>query len=396
MVSLFRSCWEKKNGPQFRAEAFEEVTTFDLSYLEKIEERYEDAWRKYDCQEDAHKNEIVQNEMNEDNHIAYEVAGISASERPERVLHSSMYSQLCFNNRSIAGFLRQLRLFLVEKRWGFVEESFGSIISHQLKEPGPPWLKEQPMSLRQMFGDPEKLVEIEKKAKAKKHPTQPKLKRFNAPDAITAIREIFKEMVQWLRAELATMSDKPTQIPSLPKTFECDGLEFANSLPRYIRQMIFDLAYLFEQIVDLDGIVKAQVEHVKNILSVWFRTGKEAWDYGKKHIHEMPAMRKYEYNRLSYEALIVVAGREHSKMVSYFKSEEGAPFFTPEIAHDFNSRTREDYQRSWEARLDNVRHLALSVDELVADYERRMRRKCKMVKVHGGNRQYRQHSLNLP
>ena len=107
----------------------------------------------------------------------------------------------------------------------------------------------------------------------------------------------------------------------------------------------------------------------------WCNAGDKAWAYGKKHIHEMPTFRKYEYSRTDFLAQCYVTMRQDIRVSDFFKSAEGKQYVNAELKRVLERR--DDIEREWTESTQSFRKFAGSVDEMVEGVE-------EMIKAAGG------------
>ena len=257
--------------------------------------------------------------------------------------------------------IRPLQLFNVEKRFGFVEESFAVVDTINQSEPGISE-RELPMSFRQMFNDPAsaavKVVsrlplkqkgEVQGKIKGKKDDKSATKEKKKVPslikekrqeleaviarvtDAVALYKQSCEEATKMVENASNDIKNKRVRLPKLPKRFQYMGADVPVDIPKEIRRSLFDLDFLEKDIIEQLTLVSAQYSKATSVIGYWFNTSPEAWKYGKEHRHQMPSLREYEYNRTALRASSYTAAREYSKINRFFQEWSG--LLTPELAY---------------------------------------------------------------
>ena len=270
-------------------------------------------------------------------------------------------------------FIRPLQLFIVEKRFGFLEETLAMIMFEHATEPGFVSPKKPSMTLRQIFDSPEFLLPDSDAIKAKQDRDRERQQRRKESDwleLLVTFKKNYKEMVELIEAQKGAIDDKPAQIKLSTMTFGYVDVEIPHNIPRKIRRRLCDFSFVSEDMENLAPVVSELRDRARSRLMYWFSTNREAWQYGKKHVHEMPSMRKYEYHRKSFAAMYTVATHEYLKIAKYFKSKRGSTFLTPTLAEALNlgddrtfEQTKADWLISKETCHDEDCHT--SVDEMI-------------------------------
>lgn len=167
-LAAFTFC---KDDPKFQAEAFKKVTTFDMSGLEEVIEQYERELAH--CTQRGNKaREMTMNWIKPDSQRSIATSTMTALGRPALVLMCEdkafastmarvdkvIWNHHAMNTTLILEFIRSIQLFVVEKKWGFVDEVF-KVINYDLPVdahiPPPPAF---PLSFREILNSPECLT----------------------------------------------------------------------------------------------------------------------------------------------------------------------------------------------------------------------------------------------
>lgn len=311
----------------------------------------------------------------------------SESQITEESCHRVLWSLHEFRVHLLLTFIRPTELFNTEKKFGLIEERFSSIMIIDMDTPGLPTPSGPVPTIREMFDRPESIVppnDFDKQSKSESE--EKRRRRQRKPkfsDLLTKFQRNCKETDKVVRAINEAVNDQPAQITPLPRILHFRTATVSTNIPRRIRQRLFDLDFVFVEINTLLLVVKELRNHARCILNYWFGASEEAWEYGKKHIHEMSSLRLYEYHRLSLSALIEVAHQESMKLAKFFFSKKGSSLLTPPLAralHLDGDQTLEQLKRGWddlEAVNDRREHLP-PVDEMVSDLETIYERHFKM------------------
>lgn len=106
---------------------------------------------------------------------------------------------------------------------------------------------------------------------------------------------------------------------------------------------------------------------IRGTLMIWATTSKKAWEYGKKHIHEFPDMRKYEYTRIALQVSYLIAFREEYKIFAYFVSDDREKGLCPKFEATFVKLGRNPgrLQTEWDERVKKLTNAFIPVDEML-------------------------------
>lgn len=167
-LAAFTLC---KDDPKFQAEAFKKVTTFDMSGLDDVIEQYERELA-HCTQRGNEARETIMNWIKPDSHTSISTSTMTALGRHPLVLMRKdkafasamasvdkvIWSHHAMNTTLILDVIRSIQLFVVEKKWGFVDEAF-KVINYDLpvdaQTPPPPAF---PLSFREILDSPECLI----------------------------------------------------------------------------------------------------------------------------------------------------------------------------------------------------------------------------------------------
>lgn len=294
---------------------------------------------------------------------------------------SPQFNILCYKALSddmIFSILLPTQLFIAEKRFGFIEEAFElwnfDDDSHPIirRQKGPN------TTFRMMMNCPEKLVpppdmtkaSLKKLAKAKTG-TRP-TSRLGAMGALAEFKRHCIELAKQVKAAHEAIHNEPWKVPRLPKKIKYHSVVIDRTLPRRIRQSLYDLEFITREISRMKVLIRKQRVDAGSVIMTWVSTSPVSWEYGKKHVHEMPVMREYEYNRKSVAASYVIARQQHLKLAKFFGSKKGVPLLTDSLASVLKmegGRSLAEIEAEWEAMIAEDLKVNSSVDDTLAYVE---------------------------
>lgn len=255
-----------------------------------------------------------------------------------------------------------VQLHNMEKRYGFFKEDSVEIRMRAMARAGEE-AKDCPPTLRKLFLNPamETAGENPEKKKPKNRASEKSLEGFRRMTALA-----LKDM----QALLRQVPDEEPQMPSLPQNLTHYGLKVPETVPLPIREAIYAFTFIYDQYSDFvqDDLTKLR-DQIRCTMIVWATTSRAAWLYGKKHIHEFPVMREYEYFRLSLKSSYYIASREEAKVFGYFLSDDRPKGLCPQLeeAYEKDGRTVAELKEEWEKRIEAFDMAFTSMDEMVKD-----------------------------
>ncbi|CAF9914578.1 hypothetical protein IMSHALPRED_001949 [Imshaugia aleurites] len=367
---------------------FSPMETFDLDNLVKVAEEYDKLCRVI---KDRGEHEIAE--------TCELVGGVVISSRdPHRSSADNLFAKLgtvSLNVHSkitiaLISYLRHGQLFKIEKRFGFVEESYFTLDNDDRKQRGHDVLAKLPPSFRQIWNNqfipdlgeaaskPDEESELRKTSNQGKKSKQGRESKPGKKPESNAVSEIeglvklqfnCKLAVKGLQDLSKTISNakKPVDLPSLPTGFRYANVPVREDVPDEIRERILDQEFAMKEIPVLQGKVSTLLYQIHHVFAAWYGAGDAAWEFGKKHIHEMPLFREYEYTRLSLQAISYTACRRDVKIVEFYSSR-GAPRlpWMMRKAYGFKSRSPEKFEMKWEMLCLQFQDAYPSVDKMIA------------------------------
>ena len=165
--------------------------------------------------------------------------------------------------------ISQAQWFNIEKKFGFIEESYEALDNNDRKRRGEHVPSELPLSIRQKWNDPHKLTESASKQDKinakKKLGTDKALGKFqrNCRLGSKAIQEL---------GVIINSTDKSIELPSLPAELTYRNVVVPQDIPDHIRQRFFDANSALEEIrvlIEQKGMIK-KLCLVRNAVWAWY------------------------------------------------------------------------------------------------------------------------------
>ena len=339
----------------------EVIDTFELEELEEFVAHYDEV---YD--ECASIEEDFVDTMGEKIDATDECG--SAADMTEARARNILCKQRQ-TNASIDSCLCTIQFFNVDKKFNFVKDGFEAIAhQHEARhgESSPPLL---PPTLTHDFNDPIGLLVDE--LKANKKPIAQK--HLNAQSAMLSVKRLCVLAVKDVQAVNKSISDGD-YYRTITDNADTVCSRMSTNIPEYIRQAIVDFDFLCDEIVILRERIMWLRDHIRCTMIIWMSTSKEAWEYGKTHIHDFPDMRRYEYQRISLRALYVVWLREEAKIFHYCDRHGGLQALDLKIAKikkDLEIRNMgwQGLERDWESSSQELKTVVSSVEDMVKQLE---------------------------
>lgn len=257
--------------------------------------------------------------------------------------------------------LGMVQLFNVEKRFSFFEQDCRHI-RYQAEAWAGKKVQDDPPTLRQLFKNPMDLEAVHERTK------KPKERKKRDIKAILEDRKrLSKLAIKDTQALNKLVPEQETKLPSLPANITYDGIRIPAAIPQAIRQSAYDLAFICDEIHGLREELLRLRDMIRGTLMIWATTSKKAWEYGKKHIHEFPDMRKYEYTRIALQVSYLIAFREEYKIFAYFVSDDREKGLCPKFEATFVKLGRNPgrLQTEWDERVKKLTNAFIPVDEML-------------------------------
>lgn len=339
----------------------EEIDTFELRELEQCVAHYDEMFEEFESVEE----DIIRLTSEK-----VDTAG-EYKEDPTKMIEAranKIHLKQAGTNVLIDSFICAVQFFNVEKKFNFMMEDFGEIARqhetrHRVDSPPLP-----PPTLTQKFNDPTKLLLEETTERKEPRPR----KRLGMEAALLSTRRQCKLAIKDIQAV-----NKSVNYEDVPRVLTNNAATTRSrtqaDIPENVRQALCDFEFIYDEIVDSRKRTTRLRDHIRCTMMIWVSTGKEAWDYGKMHIHEFPDMRYYEYLRVELGALYVVWLREEATILRYCEDKGGPQSLglTPKLeeALDIRNQTWEGVERDWEASSQKLKTFLSSVEDMVKQLE---------------------------
>ncbi|MCJ1429808.1 hypothetical protein MMC29_007723 [Sticta canariensis] len=256
-----------------------------------------------------------------------------------------------------------VQLFNVEKRFSLFEQDCRHI-RYQAEAWAGNKVQDNPPTLRQLFRNP---MDLEAVLEQTKKPKERKKRDIKA--ILEDRKRLSKLAIKDTQALNKLVPDQETKLPSLPGCITYHGIRVPAAIPQAIRQSAYDLEFICDEIHELLEELLRLRNMIRGTLMIWVTTSKKAWEYGKKHIHEFPDMRKYEYTRTALQVSYLIAFREEYKIFAYFLSDDRPKGLCPQFEATFVKLGRNPgrLQDEWDERVKKLTNAFIPVDEMLRE-----------------------------
>ena len=254
------------------ADQFPPMATFDLGNLKKVAKVHDEHCRKYKDEEERGMADLA--ERVGDLAVTASDVKLSSDDRlaAELDIHNlNIHSKIIV---PLTSCLRQIQLFNIDKKFGCVEESYQVLDYNDRKGRGEDVPTELPLSFRQKWNNPSKLMESASKPSKKENK-----KKLGFDDALAKFQRNVQLMTEDFQRLKKAVSDaeKPIELPSPPSSFTYAGVPVPDDIPDHIRQRFFDAAFALQEVLVLLEEAYEQRRHVQVTLTTWYAASHEAW-----------------------------------------------------------------------------------------------------------------------
>ena len=269
------------------------------------------------------------------------------------------------------------QLYNIEKRFGsfpdqsrWIELRAVARVDEKTEEPLP--------TLRQKFNDPTSFMENRFFKKPKERPR----KYFHIPEVLTEQTRLCTIATKDVKVLNILVPRYEAKVPHLPM-----ALYYRSSrlppLPTEVHLALNDLNYLHLEVQDSYTEILGLREKVRYVAMIWATTSEAAWEYGKKHIRQLPVMREYEYRRTSLWAEYTVIFRSETKVLKFFQSDKYQKGSNAKIEAAVGiDRTAADIEDEWKKRwqmLESTFKTVTSILQEIEDLKRSMKKHWDQV-----------------
>lgn len=248
------------------------IKTFALDNLDEVAEEYDELGQKYKDEEERKMANLAG--------LVSKLASIASDSTQST--EDRLAAELDIHNVNIhskiivplTSCLRQVQLFNVEKKFGFVEESYQVLSNDDRKKRGEEVPAELPLSFRQKLNNAYNPIE----------PTsEPRHKKGNRKvDGVKALAELqnqYKLSIKEIQDSGKTIGniDESEELQSLTSTFTYADVTVPEGIPDHIRQRFSDAEFAFEEIFEIREKIAEQVRNVHRALVAWQSASPKVW-----------------------------------------------------------------------------------------------------------------------
>lgn len=271
MVALKLAHKQMKDVPA-TADPYPPIENFDLSDLDEVAKKYDKFCKMY--QDDEERGIASLAGLIGDLAVTASDVERSPEDRLAAELdiqNLNIYSKVIVPLNSC---LRQVQVFNIEKRFGFVEESY-----HALCDEDQRWRREDvpaetPLSYRQKWNNPFNLTASAPKPRKKKEK-----KALSGIEALVKLQRNCKLAIEGMKDLKQTTNDaeKPIELASVPGSSTYADVPIPEDIPDHVRQRFFDAELAFQEVLNLQEEASKLLLRVRGTFVVWYSTGDEEW-----------------------------------------------------------------------------------------------------------------------
>ena len=239
--------------------------TFDLADLDKVAKEYDKHCQKYKIKEEGQMATLAINI----NNLASIASDTTRSTETRLAAGLDALNFIIDSEITVPliSCLRQVQLFNMEKRFGFVEESYEALRIEDERKPGEDIPTKMPLSFHQK-NHPFKLTEPASGPREKKGE-----KKFSGLEALAQLQNNLKlasEEIQDLKATNDTQdfAEVVCAYADVP---------IPQAIPDHVRQRFLDADFALEQLAAIMEEASEQLLKVRSDLLAWRRAGHETW-----------------------------------------------------------------------------------------------------------------------
>lgn len=333
--------------------------SFSMAYLKEVSMHYEKSLKYFSSIHSEKASDLLESTNK---------GKLLGSGRDAVEINSTDFKLVCDNlqkwNEYMKSGICMVQLHNVEKRFGaysdecrFITEVAKTGVEEEIKSPLP--------TLRQKFNSPQSFMKSKFFEKSQEKPR----KKQEIAESLEEHKKLSTDLISDMKATNRLLPKHKARLPTQPRELVYLNLPLVN-LTDEIRQTIDDLFFCQGEL----GTSKIELlfsrETLRNTLVIWAETSEISWEYGKKHVEQLPIVRRYEYQRTSYWALYISFQQSQRKILNYLQSEEYQkgtnPRFEADMSVDLTPAAIED---EWKARWQNLEKQFPTVPEIVQDIE---------------------------
>lgn len=271
-TQVLKLAYKQMSDDPAKADQFNSMDTFDLNNLHGVAKGYDKLSKTYKDKEESEMADLAG--LVGDLAVTASDAKRTSDDRLAAELdmqNLNIYSKITVPLNSC---LRQVQLFNIEKRFGFVEEEYQALCNNDKKQHGEDVPAQLPLSFRQQLENPFKPPEPTSESSKKEDK-----KKLSGLDALVELQRNFKLVTEEFQdlKKIVSDAEKPIELPGLPASFTYRNVPVPEDIPNHIRQRFFDVDFAHQEVVLLRQQASNQILCVKSGIAIWYNTSHEVW-----------------------------------------------------------------------------------------------------------------------
>ena len=269
--ALKLACTQMNDAPA-TADPFPPIEDWDLSGLDEVAKKYDANCGLY--QDDEERNIATLADLI--GNLAVTARDLERS--PEDRLAAELEIQtLSFYSKVMVPLnscFRQVQLFNIEKRFGFVEESYQAVGNDDRRWRREAVPAETQLSYRQKWNSPFNLTESAPKPRKKNEK-----KALGGIAALEKLQRNCKLAFEGMKVLKETTNDaeKPIELPNMPASFTYADVTIPKDIPNHVRQRFFDAELAYQEVMNLQDEASTLRLRVRVTFVAWYSSGDEVW-----------------------------------------------------------------------------------------------------------------------
>ena len=245
--------------------------TFDLANLDQVAEEYNKLCNKYKLRDENVMATLAKN-ISKSASIASDTTHSTENRLAAELdlLDLNIASKITV---PLISCLRQVQLFNIEKKFGFVQESYEYLRMEDRRKPGEDVPAELPLTFCQRLNEPFKPKEPAPKPHQKKG--EKKLSGLEALAQLQRNLKLASEEIQDLKATNETQDSE--ELPCVTPAFTYADVPIPEDIPDHVRQRFSDAEFALEQMAVLIEEASEQQIKVHSALLAWNSASQEVW-----------------------------------------------------------------------------------------------------------------------
>lgn len=248
------------------------MKTFALDNLDEVAEEYDELCQKYKDEEErkmANLAGLVSNLASSASDTTQSTEDRLAAELD--IHNVNIHSKIIV---PLTSCLRQVQLFNVEKKFGFVEESYQALSNDDRKKRGEDVPAEVPLSSRQKLNNPFKPTGSTPKPRRRMGK-----KKIGSLEALAELQNNYKHAIKEIQDSGKTIGDidESEELQSLTSILTYADVPVPEDIPGHVRQHFSDAEFAFEEVMEIRENLMDQLRKISSALKAWRNAGPEVW-----------------------------------------------------------------------------------------------------------------------